>query len=213
MQQIERYGVIALVFLLVTIVAVSFWGDGKSPGFWARLTGKGAKKDPAAASVAQLPAPPANVVAERAIGEPLPLSPVGGTLVPGAASAPLTTPLTTPLAPGGQPTPSIAQLPPPVTRPAPLSLPDPAPVTVKPAARGVEYLVQSGDTLGGIAQKTLGTSGRWREIQALNGNLDPKNLHVGTKLVLPSTARVPAAQPVAASVPASGAAAGKPRVR
>ena len=44
MQQIERYGVIALVFFLITIVAVSFWGDSKSPGFWSRLTGR-AKKD------------------------------------------------------------------------------------------------------------------------------------------------------------------------
>ena len=44
MQQIERYGVIALVFLLVTIVAVSFWGDSKSPGFWSRLTGKTAEE-------------------------------------------------------------------------------------------------------------------------------------------------------------------------
>ena len=31
MQRIERYGVIALVFLLVTILAVSLWGEGK-PG-------------------------------------------------------------------------------------------------------------------------------------------------------------------------------------
>ena len=28
MQRIERYGVIALVLFLVTIVAVSFWDDG-----------------------------------------------------------------------------------------------------------------------------------------------------------------------------------------
>ncbi|MBK7643637.1 MAG: hypothetical protein IPJ19_11430 [Planctomycetes bacterium] len=40
MQQIERYGVIALVFFLIMIVAVSFWGDNKSPGFWSRLTGR-----------------------------------------------------------------------------------------------------------------------------------------------------------------------------
>ena len=30
MQRIERYGVIALVFLLVTIVAVSMWGERKN---------------------------------------------------------------------------------------------------------------------------------------------------------------------------------------
>ena len=55
MQQIERYGVIALVFLLVTIVAVSFWGDSKSPGFWSRLTGRGAKKDAVAAQTTSNP--------------------------------------------------------------------------------------------------------------------------------------------------------------
>ncbi|MEY2808156.1 MAG: hypothetical protein RIR65_2573, partial [Planctomycetota bacterium] len=49
MQQIEKYGVIALVFLLVTIVAVSFWGDSKSPGFWSRLTG-GQKEEVAQAA-------------------------------------------------------------------------------------------------------------------------------------------------------------------
>ena len=32
MQRIERYGVIALVFLLVTIVAVSLWGEQKQSG-------------------------------------------------------------------------------------------------------------------------------------------------------------------------------------
>ena len=30
MQQIERYGVIALILMLVTIVAVSLWDDGSA---------------------------------------------------------------------------------------------------------------------------------------------------------------------------------------
>ncbi len=38
MQKIERYGVFALVFLLVTILAVSLWGEGKDGGlfFWKK---------------------------------------------------------------------------------------------------------------------------------------------------------------------------------
>lgn len=74
MQQIERYGVIALVFLLVTIVAISFWGDSKSPGFWSRLTGHGAKKELMARSTTSPPA-----TAERALDGTLPL-----TFTPGA---------------------------------------------------------------------------------------------------------------------------------
>jgi len=38
MQRIERYGVIALVFLLVTILAVSLWGESKGDGWFSKLT-------------------------------------------------------------------------------------------------------------------------------------------------------------------------------
>src|SRR5215813_12488510 len=75
MQQIERYGVIALVFLLVTIVAVSFWGDSKSPGFWSRLTGR-AKKEEVAKVDPSANAPAAT--AERALGAPtMPIATLG----------------------------------------------------------------------------------------------------------------------------------------
>lgn len=73
MQQIERYGVIALVFLLVTIVAVSFWGDSKSPSFWSRLTGK--SETPKVAQLdAEKPVDAPVHVSERALQDPLPLS-------------------------------------------------------------------------------------------------------------------------------------------
>src|SRR5262249_19016375 len=91
MQQIERYGVIALVFLLATIVAVSFWGDSKSPGFWSRLTGKGAKKDAVAAQtqpnpeMAAQPAEPVPPTGERALATELPLTP---TTTPAPATTP-----------------------------------------------------------------------------------------------------------------------------
>ncbi len=73
MQQIERYGVIALVFLLVTIVAVSFWGDNKSPGFWSKLMGRGDAKKTAAVESGSSMLPP-STAAEHALQNPLPLT-------------------------------------------------------------------------------------------------------------------------------------------
>ncbi len=73
MQQIERYGVIALVFLLVTIVAVSFWGDNKSPGFWSKLMGRGDAKKTAAVEPGSSMLPP-STAAEHALQNPLPLT-------------------------------------------------------------------------------------------------------------------------------------------
>lgn len=50
------------------------------------------------------------------------------------------------------------------------------------------YKLVSGDTLAKVAKKTLGDSGRWKEIQKLNGIKDSelKSLKVGRVLKLPS---------------------------
>jgi nucleoid-associated protein YgaU len=48
------------------------------------------------------------------------------------------------------------------------------------------YTVKSGDLLSTISQKTLGTSKRWKEIAALNPQLDPNNMKVGTVIKLPA---------------------------
>ncbi len=57
----------------------------------------------------------------------------------------------------------------------------------RPAAGGRTYTVKPGDVLGTIAQHQLGTSRRWKEIVALNGDLlsDPRDLQVGMVLQLP----------------------------
>src|SRR6185369_1717821 len=118
MQQIERYGVIALVFLLVTIVAVSFWGDSKSPGFWSRLTGRGAKKDAVAAQtqsnpeMAAQPAEPAPATGERALATELPLTPA-------SAPAPAATETTTVAVVPTAPSPAAMQTPAPMPTSAP----------------------------------------------------------------------------------------------
>jgi len=50
------------------------------------------------------------------------------------------------------------------------------------------YTIVAGDSLWTIAQKTLGSGNRWREIQALNGISDAqtKRLKIGTILKLPA---------------------------
>jgi len=183
MQQIERYGVIALVFFLITIVAVSFWGDSKSPGFWSRLTGR-AQKDVTADNIL----PPASST-DAALTPPGPLDqdPSRNLVVGSPAVTPVAAPIeTAPQQPIAQP---IAQpLAQPLAQPiAPLAAPAPAVAN--------EYVVQKGDSLAQIARRTLGKESRWTEIAALNPGLTPKSLKVGAKLALPADATQAVAQP------------------
>lgn len=225
MQQIERYGVIALVFLLVTIVAVSFWGDSKSPGFWSRLTGRGAKKDIASAQVqpspeiapqtveasapAAAPTPVAGAPAtgERALATELPLSAPSAAATPTTLSASPTADL------GTQTAPQTARNEPAPVAPLAASTPPPARPVVRtvqaaPPAGSVEYTVQKGDSLMRIAARALGSKDRWTEIRDLNHGVDPHSLKVGMKISLPASAsrtstetkhvvpvRLPAAKP------------------
>jgi len=206
MQKIERYGVIALVFLLVTIVAVSFWGDSKSPGFWSRLTGRGAKKDAPTDQTASM-IPPANST-ERAIDGSLPLTPADA----GPANAVGFMPAGNELQPTGygpgsstavvqDPWARMASAPPEIANPGSVVAPAPmasgiAPAVDAPAPRtqpaptGPRYTVQKGDSLIRIAARTLGSGSRWTEIQSLNAGLDPRGLRPGMKIVLPASARI-----------------------
>lgn len=48
------------------------------------------------------------------------------------------------------------------------------------------YVVQQGDTLYGIAQRSRGNGNRWREIAAANPGITPKSLKVGQTLTIPN---------------------------
>jgi nucleoid-associated protein YgaU len=200
MQQIERFGVIALVFLLITIVAVSFWGDSKSPGFWSRLTGR-AKQEPTADHIL----PPASST-DTALTPPAPLDLDPKSSLATDVSAPVT-PLPAPkndALVGSQAAAQGSGVAPtqPVTPP------------VAPAANTGEYVVQKGDSLALIARRTLGKESRWTEIAALNPGLTPKNLRVGAKLALPTDATAsaaPSAAPTTAPKPKSKASEPAPK--
>jgi len=60
------------------------------------------------------------------------------------------------------------------------------------AGQGRRYRIKSGDTLGQISLDQLGTSRRWREIVELNPGLNEKKLYVGKEILLPATAGAPA---------------------
>lgn len=47
------------------------------------------------------------------------------------------------------------------------------------------YIVQKGDTLGSISEKTMGNSKYWREILKYNPNIDPKRLQAGQEILIP----------------------------
>lgn len=65
MQRIERYGVIALVFLLVTVAAVSFWGDNSK-------NAKGKKGEETARNAkTEAPVVPPRQEAQRPAGKPV----------------------------------------------------------------------------------------------------------------------------------------------
>lgn len=206
MQQIERYGVIALVFLLVTIVAISFWGDSKSPGFWSRLTGKSQPKNEVAKVEPQLPpqianndlplsnaAPLSTPQPIDALGAPQPLTSIDA---PATGSSTLQPPESTvvlgaPPVNAGPGAPTMPNAP--VTTNAPATTPVVvAPPPAAPVA-AADYTVQRGDSLARIAKNRLGAESRWQEIAALNPSVNPKNLSVGQKLVMPTgaTAFVP----------------------
>jgi nucleoid-associated protein YgaU len=190
MQPIERYGVLALLFLVIAVAAVVFYDKKKSkvvpevapevaategldPSRPAWDPSVLPLSDPATGIDLGAPASPADPAAYPAIdpltglpvgpGSLQPSTTYGETVLPGATSA------TSPFGAG------------PATAPTLVAGPR-------------DYTIRKGDTPSGIAARELGSSGRVSEILALNPGLDPKRLQIGQVLKLPAAgAAVPAA--------------------
>lgn len=229
MQRIERYGVIALVFLLVTILAVSIWGEGQAQDVLANVKDRasGMLGGVAVADAQPVPSTKLTPGGRRATKRSLPMGGQdaatprkrngrkGGlrrdetledafvTLEPQRKSKPVPTPNSRVVVPA-RPTTVAAQ-----PKPAVAHKRDER--AAAPASNRT-YKVRAGDTMGEIAQRELGTYKRWNEIQRINGGLDPAKLRVGMEIKLPGGARAAKApaettkQRVAAATPkASGA--------
>lgn len=254
MQRIERYGVIALVLLLVTIAAVSFWDDGgaktsnpkskreaavaqhkkalSNEGKRAKnvrvgnqdlpVTSKKGEKSkvapansgPAtskAASVGSSPEEPGRSWLSRRNQprkstkesfETLPATVANGREVPAEnrdsgnnSGNEVEFPDSLSRESGAQPIASeFGRAKSAVERDTPYSRAEETQTKAarndaqKPKAQGSRgtYTVRAGDTLSQIAERELGSSRRWSEIQALNGGIDPGSIYEGMVLRLPS---------------------------
>lgn len=220
MHAIERYGIVALLFLVVTVVAVLMWDGGKGKknrdpvvGTAPAVTASRGALDESARDrrlrlVAESqPGPLTRTPPEAAVSSvPLLDQPQGAVNTGGLEAAPaqaLHAPLTNEgLRPG---------------------LLEPAPPAAEPVRETVigranssathTYTVQAGDTLTAIAQRELGSAKRWQEILGANPGLDPAKLRVGKALQIPgSSARAVASPNTASAKPApaqEGASASK----
>ena len=225
MQRIERYGVIALVFLLVTILAVSIWGEGQAQDVLASVKNKasGVLGGVAAADSDSEPTTELVPGGRRAAKRTLPMAgqeqPAprkrggrkGGLrrdesledafvdLGPRTANKPVPTPESRMVVPARRP----AAVTPPVAAPVVAAArPQPKPARAEARTGSRTYTVRSGDTMSEIAQRELGTYKRWSEIQSINGGLDPAKLRVGMEIKLPGGARAGrAVAPAKAAVP------------
>lgn len=200
MHSIERYGIVALLFLVVTVVAVLMWDGGK-------------KKKPVEA-LGKNPAPVVEASAPRAIEPENRLSLVApsqpGPLLRALDGAGAGRPEDAQAARGaGQPLgqDARADVPPQpeaqssLLRPHDEPAPPERPIATAPAAATRAYVVKGGDTLSEIAQRELGSSRRWQEITALNPGLDPARLRSGKTIRLPGGERSSTAGGERASAP------------
>lgn len=180
MERVQRAGLIALVLLLgVATASILVSHCGPSAGSSAA---EAVFLDAGALPVAELLPPGQRGLAPEDFSQP----PVRHPLT-GEGSGPSVNDL----AAGREPAPA---------QPAAAFAPEPAPAAAAArdaAARAVR--VREGDTLEKIARRELGAGGRWREIAALNGIEDPRQLRVGQLLQLPGA-------PAAVAVEASAAA-------
>jgi LysM repeat protein len=76
----------------------------------------------------------------------------------------------------------------------------PAPAGGRPATP-CDYVIQPGDTLGGISAQFYGTARHWRRILEANPGLTERSLRVGRKIRIPSNPEPPPPRDDAADAP------------
>jgi nucleoid-associated protein YgaU len=252
MQPIERYGVILLVFLMVTIAVVAFWRSpdedstagevarapggnsaqpadqearrrealrraeargGRPPGFQPPLAVSQGGQQPGARPAGAAPAgarasgqrpPGQRPPGQRPGVQAQPASAPGAQAPQGGSALARSLPQQpqAPAAGNARPRASHAVAtrtqqparPPQAPRVATASrTPAAAPPRAATPGGARTVTVRSGDTLGELSQRHLGTATRWREISDMNGGLDPAALRVGMELRMPADAKaVPA---------------------
>lgn len=211
MHSIERYGIVALLFLVVTVVAVLMW-DGNKEKKEAEVPGR------LAAAASHAPVAPAvqadesrrlSLLAESQPG-PLqrhPRAERGADF--GSPSEPLSATPLSENAPDAAP--GTLELQAPREQPAPeqvIGLKAAGP-TQALAASARTYAVRTGDTLSEIAQRELGSARRWQELVSANPGLDPSKLRVGQSIRIPGAPALggePRTAAVNAAAPKQGAA-------
>jgi nucleoid-associated protein YgaU len=208
--------VIALVFLLVTIVAVALWGQRDEQGLLGFMKKSVQRPDSASNAPPARPAQP--IVAEK---QQLPLTPPTARDLPPVwtrtetgqgerqteaalreremreewrRQQDLASRSSDPVGGAGVPNSVPASGVPPGAQ-LPLKS------TTPPRGRDRTVTVARGDTLGEIALRELGTSKRWPEIAALNPGVDPNALRIGTLLVLPGSGSAAPAQAASPTTP------------
>ena len=204
MQSIERYGVVALVFLAVTVAAVLMWeGESSSDTVAAAESDRAAVPETSNTVLAHASAQRNRPLRRAEMQEAPPASPASDR--PSldelreesrAGISPART--ESPPAEGREPDPPGVDEP-----PVPVADEETPPresartERSEPDAAPNVYVVKDDDqTLGHIAMRELGTWRRYTEIVELNPGLDPAKLRVGARLVMPSTA--PTSAPVVA---------------
>ena len=210
MQRIERYGVIALVFLLVTIMAVALWGQREEQGLLSFLN-KGEQPPEEEAKKGGKVAVP--IDGNRRPRSYLPINQGSAAQREGSPSRRSNARHMVPESPPSayRPPSSEAFTAPPERRsdegrapawksitPEPGTEREPARETprvaeprtrnrqAQPRERSAQVVIRRGDTLSHIAQRELGSAQRWREILAVNEGLDPMRLREGTVLRMPT---------------------------
>ena len=231
MQPIERYGVAALLFLIVTIGAVVLWDQSET-----QAAPPGEDEVAAVEREVEAPAPRSGLNRDR-VGEPrLPADPKGARASEGprrhqAGTTPSievqeqkwgkaqggpqlpTKPKTQPKKqqPSNQQQPAIG-----TGNPGPKATPPQAEPAKKPGGNLLQpkpkaepaskpdlrtYVVQPGDVMGSIAQQQLGGVRHLDALLKANPTVVPERMSVGTKLVLPDVDGAPADAGLAQATP------------